>query len=118
HAAACSELAMRHEFTGRRISRTSRRLMALGAWMLWLMTGLAIWAAVISLPNIIPAIAAAVLLIAMFTAVTLVWRKEMKRLGGKKICLTIPWLALTLPLRNAWRTLRCRGRHGRHYSWC
>ena len=118
HAAACSELAMRHEFTGRRISRTSRRLMALGAWMLWAMTGLAIWAAVISLPNIIPAIAAAVLLIAMFTAVTLVWRKEMRRLGGKKLCLTIPWLALTLPLRNAWRTLHCRGRHGRHYSWC
>lgn len=116
--ATLHELAMRHEFTGRMTRKTSRRLMAFGAWLLWIMAGCGIAAAVLSLPNIIPAIAAFLVTVSMLTVCSYVWSKEIQRLGGKKLALSLPWLILTLPIRNIRLKISGRLHKGKHYSWC
>ena len=111
------ELAMRHEFTEREVSRSSRRMMALGEWLMWLMILCGVGAAVTALPNIIPAIAALVVTIVMLWWAAAAWRRTISALGGKRLFLSLPWLILMHPFRNmklAWRVSRNRSKF---YSW-
>ena len=113
----CRDLARRHEFTGRFITKGPRRAVALGSWLMWLCIGCCIAAGIVALPNLVPAIIAFVIAVALLVAVTVNWHKTMKIMHGRKLMLTIPWLALTYPLRNAMRTLYCRMHKGRNYTW-
>jgi hypothetical protein len=117
HRRAIGELQRRHEFTGRFISKSSRRLMALGAWLMWLTLGTGIAAAVLALPNVFAAIIAAVIIVTLLVTVSVVWRKAMRTLGSRTMLFTLPWLALTLPIRKALRAIRYRLRKGRNYTW-
>lgn len=111
------DLTMRHEFTGRFISKSARRQMALGNLMLWGMLGCGIAAAVLAFPNIIPAIVAFMVSVTMLAICSATWSKEIQHLGGKKIFLSLPWLILTKPLRNIWLTIRGRIHKSKYYSW-
>ena len=117
HARELSQLAHRHEFTGRYIPKSSRRLMALGAWLLWGMIGCAVAAAVMTWPNLTMTVAAVVVIVTGMWLTASVWRKALIALGSRRMAMTLPWLALTLPLRNGLRTLRCRLHKGRNYTW-
>lgn len=118
HKGGCREMTMRHEFTGRYISKASRRLMALGGWLLWIMTGCGVAAGVLSFPNAIPAIAAFVVIVSMLWICSHTWSKEIQRLGGKKLALSLPWLIMMLPLRNLALKIRARLHKHKYYSWC
>lgn len=117
HRGVLNELACRHEFTGRYVSKSSRRLMALGSWLLWVCTGCAATAALLALPNLVYAAVALAIVIGEFIWVSAAWRRALKALGGRRLLLTLPCLALGYPVRNALRTLRCRLRKGRNYTW-
>lgn len=111
------ELAMRHEFTGHEVSRSSRRMMATGEWMLWLMILCGIGAAVTALPNIIPAIAALVVIIAMLWVASAAWSRTIRALGGKRLRMSLPWIILMHPFRNMRLAWRVRRNRSKFYSW-
>ncbi len=117
HKRALAELHRRHEFTGRFISKSSRRLMALGAWLMWLTIGAGIASAILALPNLFAAAIAAVIILTLLIIVTLTWRNAMRTLGSRTMFFTLPWLAMTLPIRKALRALRYRMHKGRNYTW-
>lgn len=111
------ELAMRHEFTEREVSRSSRRMMALGEWLMWLMILCGVGAAVTALPNIIPAIAALVVTIVMLWVAAAAWRRTISALGGKRLFLSLPWLILMHPFRNMKLAWLVRRNRSKFYSW-
>jgi hypothetical protein len=117
HKRAIDELMRRHQFTGHFISKKSRRYMALGAWLMWATLGTAVAAAVLALPNLIPAAVAAVIFILLFLFVTLTWRGAMRTLGSRSMFFTLLWFAMTLPLRKSMRAIRYRLHKGRNYTW-
>jgi glycosyltransferase involved in cell wall biosynthesis len=117
HKRALAELHRRHEFTGRFISKSSRRLMALGAWLMWLTIGAGIASAILALPNLFAAAIAAVIILTLLITVTLTWRNAMRTLGSRTMFFTLPWLAMTLPIRKALRAMRYRLHKGRNYTW-
>ena len=117
HRRGHAELLRRHLFTGRYVSHASRRLMALGGWLLWCVTGCAVAAAVISLPNLVPAIAGAVIILATLIWTAIVWRNALTRLQSRRMLFTLPWLAMTLPLRNMAHTVAARLRKGHDFTW-
>jgi glycosyltransferase involved in cell wall biosynthesis len=117
HSRELAELHRRHEFTGRFISRSSRRLMALGAWLMWATIGLAAAAAVTAIPNLLATAIAAVIIIALLITTALTWRSAMRALGSRPLLLTVPRLALTLPFRNIIRAIDYRLHKGRNYTW-
>ena len=108
---------MRHEFTGHEVSRSSRRMMATGEWMLWLMILCGIGAAVTALPNIIPAIAALVVIIAMLWVASAAWSRTIRALGGKRLRMSLPWIILMHPFRNMRLAWRVRRNRSKFYSW-
>lgn len=106
-----------HLFTGQFVSRRSRAMMALGGWSLWLMLGLCVAAAVLSLPNLFTAAVGAAILISVFVILSVMWRRTMRALSLRPLLLTVPWLALTLPLRNVWRRMCGIRNRKRNYTW-
>jgi glycosyltransferase involved in cell wall biosynthesis len=117
HSRELGELHRRHEFTGRFITRSSRRLMAFGAWMMWLTLASSITAAIVALPNLFAASIAAVIILAMFIVVSLTWRNAMRTLGSRSMFFPIFGLALTLPVRRIMRAMKYRMHKGRNYTW-
>ncbi len=59
--------------------------------------------------------AAAILI--LWYAAGLVWMPAVKILNGRRLCLTVPFLALTRPLRLSWRYIRSTLSHGKRYTW-
>lgn len=117
HSRAIGELQRRHQFTGRFISKSSRRLMALGAWLMWLTLGFAIAAALTALPNMLATVISAIILLIMLIITAITWRNVMIVLGSRSMLLTLPWLAMTRPIRNSWRAMKYRIHKGRNYTW-
>ena len=117
HRRICRDLALRHEFTGNYVTKGPRRAMAAGAWMMWTCLGCSIAAGIAGLANLLGAIIAAVIAVGMLTTVTVSWRKTLVALQSRRLLLTIPWLAMTYPMRNALRTVRCRLHKTRNYTW-
>lgn len=74
-------------------------------------------AAVLSWPNIVPALIAAILMLAIWIADTLVWRAAMAALRSRRLCITLPWLSMTHPLRKACHIMRSRLGKQRKYTW-
>lgn len=111
------ELRNRYAFTGRRLRKTPRRLQAFGAWMMWAVVGLSVAGAVIALPNLFGAAVAAVIVLGMFTAVTLTWRRAVIAAGGRHLFFTLPWLTMTRPLSNVVRAITSRRHSDRNYTW-
>lgn len=117
HKRAIDELMRRHQFTGHFINKASRRYMAFGAWMMWATLGTAVAAAVLALPNLIPAAVAVAIFLILFLTVTLVWRKSLRTLGSRSMFFTLLWFAMTMPMRKAARAVRYRLHKGRNYTW-
>lgn len=112
------ETMRRHEFTGRFVSKASRRVMALGAWMMWGSLACAVAAGFLAFPNLTAAAAGLVIVLPMMICVAMAWRGALRKLNSRrKMLLTLPFLAMTLPLRNAARSIRWRFRGGRNYTW-
>lgn len=99
------------------IRRRPRFLYPLTGWLQIIMIGLCVAAALIDLPNLLPAIVAAVLLIAMVVTDIVVWRKVMFALKARPLRLTIPWLSLMYPVRRVFRWMGCKISKQKQYTW-
>ncbi len=106
-----------HAFTGRRLYKGERRLMASGSWSMWASAALALAGAVTAgLCNAAGWVIAAALIIAVAVTVGICWRMTLNALRIPSIAITLPLTATLRPLRNIWVAIASRTSH-RHYIW-
>lgn len=93
-------LRTRRDFTSRMVPRRAFIEHAAMSWVLWIAHALLVAAAIIAWPCIIPAIIAAVSIIALWIVVIVITRSECKYLQAPPIRLTVPFLTLARPIIN------------------
>ena len=110
-----------HAFTGQRVPKTSRRLMALGQWLMWVVIGASLaGAACMGVHNYAGWCIAAALILAMAVPVAVTERATLEGLYGtrsRRSLLLIPLLAMTRPLRNMIVNIAVRFRREKNYTW-
>lgn len=110
-----------HAFTGERVPKLSRRLMAAGEWALWLCLSASIAGAFCSgAMNSLGWIITAVLIVATATGLILTQRKTLDCLYGdfsRKTTLLLPLLAMTRPMRNIITSISARINKEKNYTW-
>ena len=106
-----------HQFTGARLPKCSRRLMAAGAWMRIASLALAVAAVVLSDLNVYVGAAALALMIAQWLSVAIVWRRAIKALHGCAMLWTLPRLSLTRLMANAVVAIHTMRHHSEYYTW-
>ncbi|MDE6276792.1 MAG: glycosyltransferase [Muribaculaceae bacterium] len=111
------ERMIRRSFTESFISRRPFFLASLTGWLQLAALGLAIWAGIAALPNLFPACAGLVMMLGMWGMDVAVWRGAMKALQSRRLCLTLPWLSMTYPVRKIAFLLRSRLGKQRNYTW-
>lgn len=94
------DLQQRYYFTGSKIPLSARRKLAFGIFLTWCILGLCTAGAVMTWPNLFGlGIAVAIVLVTLIW-ISLVWRKTIRLLTGKRLLLTLPWLMLSRPFAN------------------
>ncbi len=110
-----------HAFTGERVPKTSRRLMAAGEWAMWILLLGSIAGAIFSgIGNYAGWIAAAVLILACGLSVMLTQRRTIDCLYGpasRRPLLLLPVLAMTRPMRNILTSISSRINREKNYTW-
>ncbi|MBR1804034.1 MAG: glycosyltransferase [Muribaculaceae bacterium] len=99
-------LRTRRDFTSRLVPRRAFMEHAAMSWLLWLSHAALIVAAILAWPNAIVLIAAVVLLIGLWVAVTVAMRRDCHLLQAPPLRLTVPLLTLARPIINANYRLR------------
>lgn len=106
-----------HQFTGEKLPKCSRRLMAAGAWMRIASLALAVAAVILSDFNVYVSAVDLVLMIAQWLSVALVWRRAIKALHGRAMLWTLPRLSLTRLIANAVVAIHTMRHHSEYYTW-
>lgn len=106
-----------HQFTGTRLPKCSRRLIAAGAWMRIASLALAVAAVILSDFNIYVGAVALALMIAQWLSVALVWRGAIKALNGRPMFWTLSRLSLTRLVANAVVAIHTMRHHSEYYTW-
>lgn len=117
HRRAHRESRQRYAFTGRFVSKASRRMMAFGAWMLWAVVILSVLGALAWLPNMLGTAIAAVIILTVMITTAIVWRRALTAIGGRRMGWTLPWFALMRPWFNVRTSVVSRLRSERNYTW-
>lgn len=115
HGRALRALRQSHAFTGARLPKGSRRLMASGPLALWLALGCAIAAVALYPLNIIAAGTAAIVVLTTLIMLMSVWRKTLVAMQLKPLRLSVPGLTLLRPFRQM--LLHMPGRNRHNYTW-
>ncbi|MCC8112804.1 MAG: glycosyltransferase [Bacteroidales bacterium] len=98
-----------HAFTGRALFKTSRRLMVMGEWAIWLILGLsvaALWVA--GWANWAGIAITALLVVGSWAFVGAAWHRTLTTLRVPHWRAALPFQAMTRPLRNIGINLRSR----------
>lgn len=107
-----------HAFTGRRLPKSPRRIMAFGEWLMWVATACSVAGALTAgARNMAGWAIAAAMILAMLITAGLCWRS-----ATRALMLPCPWwlagiLAMTRPLRNIGARLRSRASSFSHFTW-
>lgn len=110
--------ALSHIFTGRQLPKYPRRVLAFGDWMAWVVLFASLGGAVLcGITNIVGWSIAFVLILATVISLIVMWRKTINTIGGPKLCLTLPFLVATRPLRNMIRNLKADSSKNGNYTW-
>jgi hypothetical protein len=117
HARKQGFVSRRHQFTGRFVRKTSRRLMTTGSLLSIVATASAIAATITAWPNLCAAVIAAILILALYITIAIVWRTTLKSLGAHPLRLTLPYLMMTRPLRLAALNICLHFAKDRFYTW-
>lgn len=105
-----------HYFTGRRLAKGSRRLMAAGEWSLWACLACGIAGAMLAgASNAAGWSVAAVLVCASMLAGCLSWHSTLAALYAPPMAWSLPALLMLRPLRNIAAFLRSK--KAAHYTW-
>lgn len=106
-----------HQFTGGRLPKCSRRLMAVGAWMRLASLALAVASVVASGFSVYVGGAAFALMLAQWLSVAIVWRRAVRALRGRAMLWTLPYLSMTRIAANAAVALHVLRHHSEYYTW-
>lgn len=117
HPRIFKERTLRRMFTERHIRRRPRVLFALTGWLQIAALVCCAAAALLSCPNMVPAIAALVIVIAMCAMDIYYWHKAMRALKSRRMLLTLPWYSATYPLRRIAHRLRAPFAKQKNYTW-
>ena len=117
HPRIFGERVLRRIFTEGFIRRRPRFLFPLMGLLQIAVLALCIAAGVTGYPNMQGAAIAAVMVLVMAVVEIFTWRPAMKALKSRSLCLTIPWLSITYPLRRISRRIRSKLGHEKKYTW-
>ena len=106
-----------HAFTSRFVPHRGSVMLNVGALSVLAAVVLFVVASVLAWPNLVVAIASAVLVLFMIIYDVVWWRRAIRALGGPRMMLTLPWLMLTRPVRALIFKVRCRMGHSRNYTY-
>lgn len=117
HPRVFNERMMSHYFTESFIRRRPRLIYILPGLLQIAAVAMGITAFVTAWPNILPAVAAFLIVVAVAVIDIVTWRAAMRALRSRTMMFTLPWFTITYPLRKLWgRTLSLFNR-SRHYTW-
>lgn len=111
------ESEVRHISTEQFIHRRPRILFPLSYILQPIAIAAAIVAACISLPNLLPAIVAALIIIAFMVFDITTWHAAAKALKMRNLLLSLPWLVWTHPIRRALAHARASIVKQKKYTW-
>lgn len=117
HPRLFNERVLRRISTERFIRRKPRVLVPLTGILQIAAIACGTAATVIDWPNLQVAVIAAVLIVVMLALDIAIWRKAMKALKSRPLCVTIPWFVLTHPLRRGMARLHARLGKQKKYTW-
>ena len=106
-----------HAFTSRFVPHRGSVMLNVGALSVLAAVVLFVVASVLAWPNLVVAIASAVLVLFMIIYDVVWWRRAIRALSGPRMMLTLPWLMLTGPVRALIFNVRCRMGHNRNYTY-
>ena len=111
------ESKLSHIFTGRFVSRRGSMLLSAASWTNWMFLLCGAGAAVMALPNPVPAIVAGVLFLVQCVVMGVTWR----RIGNLLHIKANPWLAFPFmfvrPVYNLYYRVKARVTRQRNYTW-
>ncbi len=117
-ARAYKEIKLRRMFTGRFISKRSRRMMGgVSSAMFWLWLASSVAAVAMGLPNLLPAAAVLLLGVGLWVPVVLSWRGAMGVLSTRRLTYSIPWHVMARPLWTGYYSICSRRNRTRNYTW-
>lgn len=106
---------IQRRFTLRHTRRATELMWSAMSWLWWLWFGGSVAAIALGVPSLVPVAAVTVLSLGLCLPVMFVWRSVSAALGGRRLCLTVPWLMLMHPLRTL--SLRFGRSDVKHYTW-
>lgn len=113
---ASRERAARRRFTERFITRRPRLLATIGWWSYALALLCALAVAAFPPFSLFTALAEAACLVVWFIT-GLTWRGAMTALRGRRLFLTLPFMAFSRPFRMILRTFYAQTHRGKRYTW-
>lgn len=111
------ERTLRHRFTERFIRRRRRFLLPLSMWLIMIAVALSAAAIALDYSNGFTVAVGTVIILGVLATVVAVWRSLMLALKGRRLLLSIPYIAATRPLRGLWLSLRSRFARQKKYTW-
>lgn len=108
---------VRHEFTGRGLSRWSRRLMGAGSLLMWLWLGVTVAAGVVFMPQVLPLGALLVAGVLWITLASVAWCKAAKALHVPVRGWKVPLYMFVRPLTTLGMRLKGRLHRSANYTW-
>ncbi len=106
-----------HVFTGKRVSCRSRMMFGIYSHLAWSHFGAGLGAAIVALPNDVPAAIALLFWVATWVVIALAWRKASRVLKGRKLFMTIPWFVLMRPFYNLYYRIVERRHRKESFTW-
>lgn len=108
---------LQHIFTGRYVSRNSRRLFGFSSLMMWLWLAATVAAGILLWPDVMPLTASVVLGIVWITIASVSWHGAARTLGIKVNAALLPLLMFARPFSNLIYRIRARATRSANYTW-
>lgn len=108
---------LQHIFTGRYVSRSSRRLFGFSSLLMWVWLAVTIAAGIWGWPDVMPLTASAVLGIVWMTIASVSWHGAARTLGIKVNAALLPILMFARPFSNLIYQIRARATRSANYTW-
>lgn len=115
--AAFRDLVLRHCFTGRRLPKGARRMMASGTWATWLWLAATATGITFSLPNWYPACIFLATIPALWIPLTINWMRTGQTLSQRLNPAIIWWEMFWRWLFNLKCNMECGSKKRRNFTW-
>lgn len=108
---------LRHDFTGRMVSRRQLRLWGFASLMWWVWTLCSVAASLTSLPSLIPLMAVTAVSLALCFTLMAAWRRCSAALCSRRLFLTVPFFFWAQPFYTLVYRVMGRKKRASNYTW-